>query len=146
MKVGPAVVVFALMASPALGGKPEGVGGGRPDATQPPSHRALGVACQGESRSNANDPEKGTPFSRCVTTLARAVKTACAGESKSNANDPEPGTPYSRCVRTMVRQLRNSSGERPGREARDACRATDLTGRDFGQCVRVTRRALRNAL
>jgi hypothetical protein len=68
----------------------------------PPAHaKAYGRYCQNESRRHVPG-EKGTPFSRCVTAMAKAAHgqspaAACAGLSKKHV-DGEPGTPFSRCV------------------------------------------------
>jgi hypothetical protein len=117
----------------------------------PPSKRALGVVCarQGASKSNENDPEPGTPFSRCVKELAQSIKTACKGESKSNENDPEPGTPFSRCVRDLARGLKSEKARKAKssrRAAKVACSRPDFeSGREVGRCVRVVARALRKS-
>jgi hypothetical protein len=69
----------------------------------PPKAKAYGFYCQGESKKHV-DGEKGTPFSQCVTAMAKLAngntdnpRTACAGESKKHV-DGEKGTPFSQCV------------------------------------------------
>src|SRR3954447_13944573 len=112
----------------------------------PASKRALGRVCasQGESKSNANDPEPGTPFSRCVKALAHLIRTACKDESKSNANDPEHGTPFSRCVSALAKGMRNSHASTDRGIAKSACKKPDFdTGREYGACVKGIANALR---
>jgi hypothetical protein len=148
------VGALALMATPALafsGSDNPGTSHRTANQPSPPSQRALGVVCaqQNASRSNENDPAPGTPFSRCVKSLAQAVKTACQGESKSNANDPDAGTPFSRCVRALVRGLRSSkarNAETARGTAKVGCsRPAFDSGREFSRCVRVVARTLRRA-
>jgi hypothetical protein len=165
-----AVGALCLAASPALGAGP-GTGdqysSGRTPPSyngsstpgsehlgsqpSPPSKRALGVVCTrlGASKSNENDPDPGTPFSRCVKNLAQSIKTACKGESKSNANDPDPGTPFSRCVRGLARGLKSEKARKAKssrRAAKVACSRPDFeSGKEVGRCVRVVARALRKS-
>ena len=164
------VGVVGAMASPALALGPEigaenhaanppsdtprsngsNPGSERTGAT-PSSTRALGVVCARNeaSRSNENDAERGTPFSRCVRELAQATREACNDASKQRADgDTEPGTPFSRCVRDLARGLRTGSREsRSDRgQSRIACERPDFdSGAEFGRCVRTMARALRNA-
>lgn len=160
------VGAMALVAAPAFGAGPETGAQHRPTATPPysgtdnpgtdrrpatrpvtpASKRALGQVCraQGESKSNANDPEPGTPFSRCVKALAQSIKAACKDESKSNANDPDRGTPYSRCVSDLARGLRAGTATSDRGLARSACRKADFdSGREYGACVSTLAKALR---
>jgi len=164
------VGVVGAMASPALAIGPEigaenraasppsdtprsngsETGSARSGAT-PRSTRAFGVVCAREeaSRSNENDADPGTPFSRCVRELAQATRQACMDEPKQRAEgDTEPGTPFSRCVRELARGLRTGSREpRSDRgQSRIACERPDFdSGAEFGRCVRTMARALRNA-
>ncbi len=122
----------------------------RPESTPaPPSSRALGVVCQrdGATTSNANDPEPGTPFSRCVKDLAQSIKRACAGEPKQRpAGDTERGTPFSRCVKALARALRSSKASSDRHAARSACKKPDFeSGREYSACVRAVFKALRSA-
>lgn len=64
---------------------------------------AYGVACRGESKRHVKG-EKGTPFSQCVTAMAKlatgkadTARTACKALSKKHLKG-EKGTPFSRCV------------------------------------------------
>jgi hypothetical protein len=108
---------MALSAAPALAGQPEGVppvnqgtahkqdGNATPGpkAGLPAKAKAYGRYCQGESKKHV-DGQKGTPFSQCVTAMAKLANgntdnpaKACKGESKKHV-DGEKGTPYSQCV------------------------------------------------
>ena len=59
-----------------------------PSAGLPAKAKAYGFYCQGESKKHV-DGQKGTPFSQCVTAMAKLANgntnspaKACAGESK----------------------------------------------------------------
>jgi hypothetical protein len=72
-----------------------------PNASLPTKAKAYGKFCQGESKKHvAGTP--GTPFSKCVTDMAKAAHgtnptTACKNESKKHVAG-QKGTPYSLCV------------------------------------------------
>jgi hypothetical protein len=72
-----------------------------PNASLPAKAKAYGKYCQGESKKHvAGTP--GTPFSKCVTDMAKAAHgtnptTACKNESKKHVAG-QKGTPYSLCV------------------------------------------------
>ena len=72
-----------------------------PSASLPAKAKAYGKYCQGESKKHvAGTP--GTPFSKCVTDMAKAAKgtnptTACKNESRKHVAG-QKGTPYSLCV------------------------------------------------
>lgn len=126
--------VLALAAFPALSvanhGEPHGKNGSAPHgkgptytptdptpgpkAGLPEQAKAYGRYCQGESRKHVKG-EKGTPFSRCVTAMARAVNNenlspgqACKGTSRKHVKG-EKGTPFSRCVKAVA-QAREGEG------------------------------------
>lgn len=98
-----ALAVAPAMAVGAKGGTP-----GRPtSAPAKPSHpskaKAYGKFCQGESKKHV-DGTPGTPFSDCVTDMAKLANgsaanpaQACKDESKKHVAGT-PGTPYSICV------------------------------------------------
>jgi hypothetical protein len=74
-----------------------------PDAPAAKKARAYGRYCQDLSKKHV-DGEKGTPFSQCVTAMAKLAtgKTtnparACAHMSRKHAAG-RSGTPYSKCV------------------------------------------------
>jgi hypothetical protein len=73
-----------------------------PSAGLPAKEKAYGFYCH-ESKKHV-DGQKGTPFSQCVTAMAKLAngntdnpRTACASESKKHV-DGQKGTPFSRCV------------------------------------------------
>ena len=71
-------------------------------ASQAKKTKAYGVYCKGFSKKHVKG-QKMTPFSRCVTSMAKAVggkktaKVACAGFSKKHVKG-KTGTEFSRCV------------------------------------------------
>jgi len=77
-----------------------------------PHGKAYGYYCQNQSKRHAAGT-KGTPFSQCVTAMAKLAKgktdspeAACAGMSKSHTKG-QPGTPFSRCVSGGAKLLRD---------------------------------------
>ncbi len=77
-----------------------------PRADLPAKAKAYGRHCQDQSkkRSDAAAGTKGTPFSQCVTAMAKLAKgttdaprAACKDLSKKHTKG-EKGTPFSRCV------------------------------------------------
>jgi hypothetical protein len=113
-------VVLALAASPALalppqvpsnngtqhapnGAPSDNTSTPGPHATLPAKAKAYGKYCQGFSKKHvAGTP--GTPFSKCVTDMAKLAKDdslsprkACRDQSKKHVAG-EKGTPFSRCV------------------------------------------------
>ena len=75
---------------------------------------AYGVLCANESKTHI-DGQKGTPFSQCVTALAKLSggattnpAKACAAESKKHVKGTK-GTPFSRCV-SAAAKLRGEHG------------------------------------
>ena len=113
---------MALSAAPVLAAQPDGVppvnqgtahnpdksnqgndSTPGPKAGLPAKAKAYGKYCQGESKKHV-DGQKGTPFSQCVTGMAKLANgntdnpaKACKGESKEHV-DGQKGTPYSQCV------------------------------------------------
>jgi hypothetical protein len=74
-----------------------------PKAPVPEKAKAYGIYCRGFSKKHVKG-QKGTPFSRCVTAMAKAAtppeetaKAACRGFSKVHVKG-QKGTPFSRCV------------------------------------------------
>jgi len=82
-----------------------------PGATTPKG-KAYGFLCKNQSRKHvAGTP--GTPFSQCVTAMAKAAtgqasspKAACADVSKKHVPG-QKGTPYSQCVTTSAKLLKS---------------------------------------
>ena len=79
------------------------------------SAKAYGKLCQGESKKHvAGTP--GTPFSKCVTDMAKIANgsttnpaKACQNESKKHVAGT-PGTPYSACVSGAKKLLKDPPG------------------------------------
>lgn len=74
-----------------------------PKASLPEKAKAYGVHCRGFSKKHVKG-QKGTPFSNCVTAMAKAAtvpsttaKAACKGFSKAHMKG-QKGTEFSRCV------------------------------------------------
>jgi hypothetical protein len=74
-----------------------------PKAALPEKAKAYGVYCRAFSKKHVAG-QKGTPFSRCVTAMAKAAtdeetsaREACKGFSKKHVEGAK-GTPFSRCV------------------------------------------------
>jgi hypothetical protein len=70
-------------------------------STLPSTAKAYGFYCRNESKKHIAG-QKGTPFSQCVTAMAKAAhgasfKAACAALSKKHVHG-QKGTPYSLCV------------------------------------------------
>jgi hypothetical protein len=97
---------LALAAKPPSPGSPAGNQYNKPVA------HAYGWYCQNQSKTHvAGTP--GTPFSACVTAMAKLAKgttnspkTACAAESKKHVAG-KPGTPYSNCVAAGAQLLKD---------------------------------------
>jgi tartrate dehydratase beta subunit/fumarate hydratase class I family protein len=75
--------------------------------------RAFGKFCQGESKKHVAG-QKGTPFSQCVTAMAKLAhgtskspSKACAGLSKKHVANAK-STPYSLCVAGGAKLLKES--------------------------------------
>lgn len=72
-----------------------------PKASMPEKAAAYGVKCRGAWKTHVKG-EKGTPFSQCVTAMAKAAngqsaKLACKPYSKKHVKGVK-GTPFSQCV------------------------------------------------
>jgi len=123
-----AAALFTLLVSPALAGslkapahpgKPA-VSANGPSGAKGPSGangpaakgKAYGYYCQNQSKTHVAG-QKGTPFSQCVTAMAKLAsgkssspQAACAALSKAHTAG-EKGTPYSRCVVAGARLLKD---------------------------------------
>ena len=86
-----------------------------PHASLPAKAKAYGRYCQGFSKKHvASTP--GTPFSRCVTAMAKLAtnqsdspRQSCRGLSKKHVSGAK-GTPYSRCVVAGTKLLHDQNG------------------------------------
>ena len=121
---------IALMAAPACAaGAPAGNANGNPSA----AGKAYGSYCKTESkkRSDAAPGTKGSPFSQCVTAMAKLAnaqtkspRQACKALSKKHS-DAAPGThgsPFSQCVSggaKLLRQLKNQDQQSSGDQSTD---------------------------
>jgi hypothetical protein len=93
-----------------------------PKADLPAKAKAYGQHCQDQSkkRSDAAEGTKGTPFSQCVTAMAKLAngttdspRAACKDLSKKHTKG-EKGTPYSRCVVEGAKLLREQRAQSQG--------------------------------
>lgn len=78
----------------------------------PANAKAYGVYCQNQSKTHVAG-QKGTPFSQCVTAMAKLAKgstdspkVACAAISKKHVAG-QKGTPYSNCVAAGAKLLKD---------------------------------------
>jgi hypothetical protein len=79
-----------------------------PSASLPAKAKAYGVACNKESKKHIAG-QKGTPFSQCVTAMAKLATgvtkspaKACKSMSKKHIAG-QKGTPYSQCITAAAR-------------------------------------------
>jgi membrane peptidoglycan carboxypeptidase len=77
-----------------------------------PKGKAYGWYCRDQSRKHVQG-QKGTPFSQCVTAMAKlksgktnSPAAACANLSKAHTPG-QPGTPFSRCVAAGTKLLKD---------------------------------------
>jgi hypothetical protein len=106
LAVAPAMALASQPTNPGKGNGPKYTPAPQtpgPGASLPEKAKAYGVDCQGQSKKHVAG-EKGTPFSQCVTAMAKAAthenmtpKQACKGMSKKHVKG-QKGTPFSRCV------------------------------------------------
>ena len=111
---------------PSDTGKPSDLPG--PHASPSAKAKAYGYLCQGESkkRSDATAGTKGTPFSQCVTAMAKtahtsaptdtnaqiksAARSACKGMSHKGAKG-QKGSPFSLCVSGAAKLLKSQKAQ-----------------------------------
>jgi hypothetical protein len=133
LKIAMVLGALALATAPAmaLAGQPTNPGHGNghgngpqytpadetpgPDAPQQEKAKAYGVYCQDQSKKHVAG-EKGTPFSQCVTAMAKAANNeklapgkACKGMSHKHVKG-EKGTPFSRCVNAAAKLRKAQQG------------------------------------
>jgi hypothetical protein len=93
-------------------------------------HKGYGVLCKGLSKRHVAG-QKGTPFSQCVTALAKidrgettSPKVACKGLSKKHVAG-QKGTPFSLCVTAAAkqRQATKKAEQAAKKAAREAAQA-----------------------
>jgi hypothetical protein len=113
LKITILVGVLALVAAPtaALATRPAEPGNG-PNYSpgSPPTTKAYGYYCQGESKKHVVGTP-GTPFSTCVKAHETAAAhpnmspgRACKGVPGKHIVKGEKGTPHSRCVAEVIKQ------------------------------------------
>lgn len=89
-----------------------------PKSPLPAKAKAYGVYCRGWSKEHKKG-EKGTPFSRCVTAMAKMAtapetmtpKEACKVFLKKKHLKGEKGTQFSRCVVAAAQVKKDVTGE-----------------------------------
>jgi hypothetical protein len=81
-----------------------------PNASAPAKAKAYGRFCQSESKKHISG-QQGTPFSQCVTALAKLASgaakgptSACSTLSKKHIAG-QKGTPFSQCVTAAAKLL-----------------------------------------
>jgi hypothetical protein len=90
-----------------------------PGAPLPQKAKAYGRYCKTESRKHLAG-QKGTPFSQCVTAVAKAkhdesttAREACKLLSRKHVKGT-PGTPFSQCVKGVAQMRKDQrEGESP---------------------------------
>jgi hypothetical protein len=85
----------------------------KPNASPGAKAKAYGRHCQGQSKKHVAGM-KGTPFSQCVTAMAKlangnteSAAKACAAESREHVEGMK-GTPFALCVKAGKELLRES--------------------------------------
>ncbi len=118
-KLAVGLATLAIGATPALAAKPDNPGNGHkpdttpgPHASMPAKAKAYGKYCADQSRKHVKG-EKGTPFSQCVTAMAKLAngktdnpRQACKAESRKHVKG-EKGTPFSQCVSAGAKLLKD---------------------------------------
>jgi hypothetical protein len=88
-----------------------------PSASAATKAKAYGKKCQNQSKKHIAG-QKGTPFSQCVTALAKVATgkanptTACKTLSKKHVAG-QKGTPYSRCVVAAAKLQKEQRDDEP---------------------------------
>jgi hypothetical protein len=127
MKIAMVLGALALATAPALAlaSQPTNPGqGGGPKYTPAPTpgtpgsglpEKAYGVYCRDQSKKHVAG-EKGTPFSQCVTAMARVAGNdklppgqACKDMSRKHVKGKK-GTPFSRCVSAAAKLRKAQQG------------------------------------
>jgi hypothetical protein len=105
--------VVALAAAAMIAATPAAaLAHGHPHPGHPTQAKSYGYYCRTESKKHVAG-EKGTPFSKCVTAMAKAAhgeraRKACKTESKKHVAG-EKGTPFSRCVVAAAQMKKDSA-------------------------------------
>lgn len=112
-------MIAGIMVLGAFPGVAVGNAGGHPNKSPSPTNvskaKAYGKFCQGESKRHTPGTP-GTPFSKCVTDMAKLANGSatnpartCANESKTHVAG-QRGTPYSVCVSGARKLLKQQAG------------------------------------
>ena len=112
-KLGAAIATFALGFAPALAIAAHPNNGKHGSQSNSQAHaKAFGKLCSKESKKHVAG-QKGTPFSQCVTAMAKLAggsttspKTACAAMSKKHVPG-QKGTPFSNCLSGGAKLLKD---------------------------------------
>jgi hypothetical protein len=85
-------------------------------ASLPAKAKAYGKYCKTESKKHVKG-QKGTPFSKCVTAMAKLAngttkspRTACKNESKRHVKG-QNGTAFSKCVSGGAKLLNDQAAD-----------------------------------
>jgi hypothetical protein len=96
----------------AAANRPSDAGKPGPGASLPAKAKAYGRYCQTQSKKHVAG-QRGTPFSQCVTAMAKLAsgttaspRTACAAMSKKHVAG-QNGTPFSKCVAGGAKLLKD---------------------------------------
>jgi hypothetical protein len=102
----------------AAANNPGDAGQPGPGASLPAKARAYGRYCQNQSKKHVAG-QKGTPFSQCVTAMAKLAsaataspKAACAAMSKQHVAG-QKGTPFSNCVAAGAKLKKDQNKKNP---------------------------------
>jgi len=116
MKAMIAAAVIGVASAPALAATPRGASTANTSTTSQvssgkPSGNAYVKVCQGQSKRHVKG-QPGTPFSKCVTDMAKLAHgtskspaKACSNESKRHVAG-QKGTPFSECVSAAAKLMR----------------------------------------
>jgi hypothetical protein len=110
MKLIPVALLTA--ATCALAAVPAGAAAPTTTHAKPTGAKAYGTYCKNQSKKHVAG-QKGTPFSQCVTAMAKldkgaatTAKAACKPLSKKHVAGVK-GTPYSRCIVAAAQLLKD---------------------------------------
>jgi hypothetical protein len=102
----------------AAANQPSDTGQPGPGASLPAKAKAYGRYCQNQSKKHVAG-QKGTPFSQCVTAMAKLAHgsttsptAACAAMSKQHVAG-QKGTPFSKCVSGGAKLLKDQHNTNP---------------------------------
>jgi hypothetical protein len=105
------IAALALSAAPALANPPHRTPSPKAGSHANANAKAYGKFCRGESKKHVKG-QKGTPFSQCVTAMAKLAsgkaatpRAACKGLSHKHV-EGQKGTPFSLCVSGGAKLLR----------------------------------------